>query len=386
MGNRNKTFLFSIVTSFYWFSLYAYVPTLSTYVESLGASYKMVGLVVGSYGFTQMLLRIPLGILSDRLNKRKLFVILGIVLALISSIGLWLFPHVGLTLFFRALAGTSAAAWVVFTVLYSSYYEDSSAPKAIGILNSYNFAGQMTSIFLGGLAAQFFSQQASFFVAVIGGVIALILSFGIQENKSIQRKPLGWSDILSVATDRTLLVVSGLSILSQFITFSTMYGFNPVIAKNLGATNFELSILTNLATIPVIFASLLSVVFSKYFGEKKTVMLGFTIAALSTMAVPYMPNIPWLYFMQLVGGIGRGLTFPLLMGLSIKNIDGSRRATAMGFFQSIYGVGMFIGPIILGFFSDTIGMTFGYWFTGLIGIIGAGITYRCVRSSKQIKD
>ena len=56
--------LFVLITVIYWFSLYVYMPILTPYVEGLGASLSMVGLVVGSYGFTQMLIRIPLGIYS----------------------------------------------------------------------------------------------------------------------------------------------------------------------------------------------------------------------------------------------------------------------------------------------------------------------------------
>jgi len=63
--------LFVFVTAFYWFSMYAYIPTFSPYLESLGASHKMIGLILGSYGFSQMLIRIPLGIYSDRINKNK---------------------------------------------------------------------------------------------------------------------------------------------------------------------------------------------------------------------------------------------------------------------------------------------------------------------------
>ena len=46
----------------------------------------MVGLVVGSYGLIQMLLRIPLGIWSDRIGKRKVFITIGVLLALGSSL------------------------------------------------------------------------------------------------------------------------------------------------------------------------------------------------------------------------------------------------------------------------------------------------------------
>lgn len=60
MSTKKKNInLFIFVTAFYWLSIYAYIPTFSPYIESLGASHKMIGLILGSYGFTQMLIRIP---------------------------------------------------------------------------------------------------------------------------------------------------------------------------------------------------------------------------------------------------------------------------------------------------------------------------------------
>ena len=56
-----KRILFYFVTMMYWFSMYTYVPILSPYVEHLGGSILVIGLVVGSYGFTQLLVRLPLG-------------------------------------------------------------------------------------------------------------------------------------------------------------------------------------------------------------------------------------------------------------------------------------------------------------------------------------
>ncbi|MDK2800446.1 MAG: hypothetical protein PWQ70_2065 [Clostridiales bacterium] len=375
-NNQNRIALFCIVTSLYWFALYAYVPTLSTYSKSLGASYKMVGLIIGSYGFIQMLLRIPLGIVSDTLNKRKIFVITGAVLAFASSLGLWYFPHVGLVLVFRALAGAAATAWVTYTVLFSSYFEDEKAPKAIGILNSFNFSGQMAAILLGSIAAQYFGPQAPFLVASIGGGAALILSFGVTENQVIHRKPLKISEVLTVALDGQLLLFSTLAILSQFVTFATVYGFTPVIAQQMGASDFELGLLTTFATIPVIFSSFMSgTIFTRWIGERKTIVSGFLISAFSCIVIPYIQHIYLLYIVQFIAGFGRGLAFSLLMGLSIKHVHSAKRATAMGFFQAIYGLGMFLGPVVVGIFSDTIGLIWGFWTTGLISILGGFIAY-----------
>ena len=43
----NKRILFYAVTMMYWFSMYTYVPILSPYVEHLGGSIFVIGLVVG---------------------------------------------------------------------------------------------------------------------------------------------------------------------------------------------------------------------------------------------------------------------------------------------------------------------------------------------------
>ena len=77
--------LFCVAMLLYWFSMYTYVPILPLYAASLGASYKMVGLVIGVYGITQLLLRIPQGILSDRWRKRKLFVLLAMAVSCASA-------------------------------------------------------------------------------------------------------------------------------------------------------------------------------------------------------------------------------------------------------------------------------------------------------------
>lgn len=375
MKNKNRIPLFCLVTGLFWFSLYTYVPTLSTYAKSLGASYKLVGLIIGSYGFTQMLLRIPLGILSDRMNKRRIFITFGVVLCFVSALGMWYFNDPIFLLVFRSVSGAAAAAWVPFTVLFSSYYKSEEAPKAIGFISSITSIGQMAAIFLGGAAAQMLSPRAPFLLAFIGAAAAIALSFGIKENRSINREPLKFVALLSVARNPGLLLLSILCIFTQYMTFATMYGFTPVAAKQLGAADFQLGLLTTLSTMPGIFGAILSgSVFAKYLGEKKTLIYGFLLSTLACTAIPFIQSLPLLYISQMAGGFALGTLFPLLMGMCIKNVQEQMRATAMGFFQAIYGIGMFMGPTVVGILSDTAGLAWGFWTTGMVGLAAMFIT------------
>ena len=116
--NALNKILFSAVIVLYWFSLYTYVPILAPFAESIGASHKVVGLILGSYGFTQVLLRLPLGILSDALGRRKIFVISGLLFSLSSSLGMWYYSSPLMLLIFRGLAGVAATTWVCYTVYH----------------------------------------------------------------------------------------------------------------------------------------------------------------------------------------------------------------------------------------------------------------------------
>jgi len=375
--------LFCLTTCLYWFSLYTYVPNLSTYAESLGASHKMIGLILGSYGFTQMVLRIPLGVFSDRINKRKVFIIFGIFISIVSALAMGLLKSPLFLLIFRGLTGAAAATWVTFTVLFSNYFPENETSKAMGYINSCNSFGQMSAMLLGGIAAQQFGSQAPFFLAFIVGSLGLILSFGIAEQK-IDREPLKLSALLAVGKDRNLLSVSGLAILLQLITFSTVFGFTPIAAEKIGANDFQLGLLSTLSTLPVIFSSAMSgSIFAKKFGERNTLIGGFLINAAACVAIPFIKHLSLLYLSQIIGGFGRGLALSLLMGLSIKSVQVEKRATAMGFFQAIYSLGMTIGPVLVGFLSDTVGLNWGFWTVGLLGIIGAVLVNPLLKSPNK---
>lgn len=53
--------LFLAVDFLYWSSMYLYVPILAVQARDLGASMGLIGLIVGSYGLAQLMLRFPLG-------------------------------------------------------------------------------------------------------------------------------------------------------------------------------------------------------------------------------------------------------------------------------------------------------------------------------------
>ncbi|MFD0695478.1 MFS transporter [Paenibacillus sp. GCM10027628] len=377
--------LFCIVTLLFWMSMYTSVPIMAPYVEFLGGSHQLAGWIVGMYGISQMLLRIPVGVLSDRFHKRKLFITFGLLFTGLSGLGLWMTKDFTWILLLRALAGAAAATWVDFTVLFTSYYKHEESTKAIGTISFFNSLGQMLGILMAGWAADAIGWEAAFIMGAILGAIGLIGSFFLVEKIEIDAPKITLRGIGHVATDRTLLFVSLLAILSQVLTFATVFGFTPVYATGLGADKFSLSLLTFFSNVPVAIASLFGGRrWAAKFGEKRVVVWGFALMGLFTFSIPFTHNLWLLMVTQALAGFGRGLSFTVLMALSIKYMPSDKRATAMGFFQAIYGLGMFIGPVLMGIIGDWFALTQGFIVLGVLGVLSSLLSQWIVRSEPRI--
>ena len=177
-----------------------------------------------------------------------------------------------------------------------------------------------------------------------------------------------------------LLVVSLLAILIQLITFATVFGFTPIYALALGATKLDMGLLTLISTLPTAIAAWVGPRHvARWLGEKNVIIVGFILCGVFTMIIPLSSSLGFLMLTQFIAGFGRGLAAPILMSLSIKFIDSGQRATAMGFYQAIYGFGMFLGPLFMGAIGDLLTLKEGFVIVGGIGCFAAVLTYYLFR-------
>jgi len=370
---KNNVLLFYIVVAFFWFSLYAYVPYVTPYADYLGASMRMMGLIAGAYGLTQMIIRFPLGIFSDKIGRRKVFVQLGIAFAALSGFLAFFFPSPYTLLLMRATGGVAASAWVTFTVLGASYYGQDESTKVMGNMSAANAFGRMVALLLGGLIAQWLGVPHAFLLGGIAGVVGLVISIGVTEKRPpADQPPPTLSGLLEVARNRQLLFCSILGILAMYISFATTFGFTPLAAAQLDANQFQLALLGVLSTAPAIFISpLAGTIMPKKLGVSATLAIGFVMAGVGSALVAVSSTLWMLFVIQIAASLGGAIVGALLLGLCIRDISVEKRATAMGFFQAVYGLGMFLGPFMTGQISHSFGLMTAFVFTGAIGILGA---------------
>lgn len=166
----------------FWFSGYIYVPVFSLYLEDLHFSYGAIGIILGSYGVTQILLRFPLGLLSDILfSLRKQLLIAGFGFSVLSSLLFLMFDSFFFVLAARLFAGITASTWVMATILYAHYFNNGNASKAMGIMQFFTVMPQFASIVFCGLAAAHLGRQVPFWMALAASAAGLVICCFIQD-------------------------------------------------------------------------------------------------------------------------------------------------------------------------------------------------------------
>jgi DHA1 family multidrug resistance protein-like MFS transporter len=375
--------IFIAVTFLFWSSQYVYSPILSSYLEQKGAGHQLIGLILGSYGITQLLIRFPLGMMSDYLNRRKLFVSLGLLMGILSAIGLLLGDY-GWILTARLVSGVSASTWVVFTVLYSSYFVSGNIAKAMSNIQFVTVASQLLGMSVSAILVSRWGWNAPFLAAFGLAGLGTLLSFGIKDT---ERQPLmqtstsdGWRTVIK---DRTLLKVSILSTIGHSTLFITIYGFTPLQAFKISGSEEAISFLVVAFMLPHVVATFLSGrFFVERLGNWTTLTIGFLGSAITTLATPFIHDLGFLCFTQAVNGFAQGLSFPLLLSLALSGISREKRGTAMGFYQSFYSIGIFLGPLVAGYFNKAASLTGGFLFSAATGLLAAGLTIYWKRSEK----
>lgn len=372
---RRSALFFCIANFLFWAGLYLYVPILPVHVQSSGASLYLVGTVVAAYAIPQVLLRIPIGIWSDSLGRHKPLVVIGIVVASLGALGLGLSTNPWMMFLSRMTTGIGAAAWVVFTIYFTSYYPPEDSGKAIGLISFVQGGAMVTAAAGGGAIADVLGSRPTFYIAALLGAFALFALLFSKERLSSKTESVSWRDFSSVATHPVLITVSIMGILFQFSIFAGLFGFVPVYAARIGASHTDLGLITTINLGCSSIGALVSVWLSDRLGYRTTIIWSALLIGGSLFAIPFILQIPALMALQISYGLGRGVLMTTLMALSIRDVPHEHRATAMGVFQAVYAIGTLAGPLVSGFIGDKLGLSSVFSLASSVSLLVAVLAF-----------
>jgi predicted MFS family arabinose efflux permease len=279
-------------------------------------------------------------------------------------------------------AGMAASMWVAFTVLFANYFPLGQVGRSMGLIFFFTRLSQALTNYAGGAIAERWGWQGPFYAGAVLSLLGLLLTIGVPERRPEKASSVSFKNFLMMGRNPKLLTVTALGILIQFAVTATTTGFTPIYAQRIGASKEELGILLFAFMVSTMLASLLSGIYARrLLSERLVILVGFLLVAGTLLPIPLVGRISALYALQAVNGFGVGLVYPLLYGLAIQPFPVEQQGTAMGFFQSLYAVGMSLGPVIAGLVGEHFGLHAVFILSGILCVLAALFSWKKIWQS-----
>jgi len=368
---RTQILFYTLSVFAYWASLYFYVPTLSVYSEEVTRDLSVVGTIISMYGLWQAVARYPLGILSDLVGRRKIFIILGFIA---SAVGAFVMMNAGGQwglILGRGITGLSAAVWVLIIVGFASLFPPETAVRMTAMMNIVNAFGRALATGTNGLLNEMGGYDLAFAVAIAFSVLAILFFLPVKDPRRTPRKP-NLKALWQLSSRPDVILPALLSALLQIVSTAAMFTFVPIIARNFGASDTIISLLTMMNIVIGVIGNLLISVLTARLGNRPVLLGGLSLTAVGVVLIATSTGYPVLFVAMVLLGLG-WTTISILMGLSIRYVREEDRSTAMGLHQSVYGFGMFFGPFLSGYIAEAIGVHEVFWV--LLGVVVVSLLF-----------
>ena len=333
---------------------FAMLPTIGPYAERLGADLTGVGVAVGAYSLTNLLLNIAGGALVDRLGRRRLVVtsLLGVGATML------LYPMVSsvtMLIGVRLLHGVAGGVLVpaVFTAV-ADLSPEGGRGRSMGRAGAAIGAAAVIGPAVGGALRQLAGFEAVFLgVAALCVLGALIAGLGLPETSPQAGSRSGTRGaLLDLLRDPHLRVAYGTAVVFTGAVGS-MAAFLPVHVEGLGlpaASSGGMFTLFALAAVALMLSRMAGLVELR--GAALPIVSGLSVLAIALTALTAEPSALPTAVAATVFGVGFGLVFPAMSALVGAAAPPQRRGAAYGFFMAAYSLGFVVMPPLGGAVAD----------------------------------
>jgi MFS family permease len=255
----------------------------------------------------------------------------------------------------RALTGLAAGTWVPLIVVFSSFYPPKDAVFAVSLLTFFASLGRMLSTAANGLLVHLGGCSLAFYFAAGAALLAIFLISGTPIGRRTPGKP-SLKTLFELLIRRDVLFPTLISAVVMFATWAVIFSFLPLLAEEIGAGDVVKGLLISFNIAAVTIGNLLNTLIARKIDQRNKLFFSVMLFGIGIAVAALASTVGFLFTAIFLMGLGNGLTYPTLLGMSIRHVAQNRRTTAMGIHQSVYAVGMFTGPWLGGMLADVAGI------------------------------
>ena len=359
---------------------YMTVPLVAKYVMTFGADITTASAVSGILSLVAMFMCPVAGVLSDRINKKKLLIITEAAYAV--CLGLHAFARSLIALLLlRAVTGIFFSLSNVLTIAYaSSYIPKSRMGEGLGYFGLVVPLVQAAGPSIGLGLRDSIGYGAVFTGAAIAALAAMICVAVLPYNApepSGQKKTLKFNDIFAVRFIWLMLLTALFSSANGLIST-----YLDILASERSITNISI-FFTVFSVVLIIFKPLTGKLLDSR-GMYLVIIPAVVFAALGMFFVGIASSLWVMLIAAVCKALGQGAGTPTIQAHAVKMLDKSHSGVAVSTIQIGQSLGNSIAPVLGSFLVKPFGYT--TMFCGFGGIIlVAGFLFLILQARREKK-
>jgi len=335
--------LLSAGSLFLFTAFYLLVPTLPLYVKELGGTESHVGLAVGLFTLTGVVLRPFIGGFLDRYGRR-MFLISGMAVFVLA---MWLYNGVGGVLALLILRMFHGTGWAISTTAGGTVAADlipaSRRGEGMGWFGMAMTVAMAVGPMLGVSVLERGSFTGLFYLATALSAFSLLF-FLIARIPDVRP---GTARAF-VFFDKSVLPVS-------IPTFFLAAAYGGVITY---LPLFAESIRVNVGAFFLVFAAALTASrplagkLADRYGEGRVIVPMLMLTAVSLVVLCFSSGLAGIIASAILFGIGFGSAQPAMQAANLRLCPEDKRGVASASFMTAFDLGIGLGAMIMGWVSE----------------------------------
>jgi DHA1 family multidrug resistance protein-like MFS transporter len=338
------------------------IPIFPLYATSLGASLQFLGVITAMLGLGRLASALPVGMLSDRLDRKTVLTAGMLVYAL--SFGLYaVMPSAEWLILPRALQAVGMVATFPLGVAYIGDVVDKrDRGAALGVY----MAAMGSGFAVGPLIGSWLGATSGYPSAYVAGAVLSLAGAVFAATRLIRRKaPVADTlvaprlvDLPALAVllrNRTIIMACVANIAFTLSMTGAIFTYFPVYAKDVGLPTVTIGTLFAWRSLASATGRLPMGPLSSKLPAHWTLAAVLVVEAAINLAISHSTSQGVLTALLLLEGIGFGV-FLVSSQSAVSEASQSSRGAAVGMFWMAGSVGDLFGPIVLGVIAQRSGL------------------------------
>ena len=361
------------------------LPLLPFYAERYGASPSMIGAMVSTFAFAQLLTAPWWGRMSDRYGRRPM-IIAGLLASGAAYLVFGLANAVWMLFLSRLIQGAGGGTIGVVQAYVADSIEPAERAKALGWLTAATSAGVMIGPGIASLAASWSPAAPGLLAAALCLINSVSAWLWLPESATNLRQggeeTSERSSLVRAVWDLVARPRRTIALLIWIYALGIMafMGMNGILALFLERVH-DITTQTigvfymYVGGISLLMRALLLGPAVRWLGEIGVMRLGILGLAVGFLTLPLTTSVVELALASSLIPIGTALLFPVTTSLVSGRAPEGETGQILGVQQAFGGVARLVGPLWAGIAFQFIGIRAPFWIcaavVGLVGILAA---------------